>query len=69
MKRRTVSREDEAERWVVCVKPFVAAGGRLVARLGEKMREDDRRVLLCPEAFVPLGTLRSEWPQPASGAY
>jgi hypothetical protein len=46
------------------VKRFVAEGGRLVARLGEEMRDDDRRVELCPNAFVPVGTLRSEWPQP-----
>jgi hypothetical protein len=46
---------------VTCVKPFVAEHGRLVARLGEEMRSDDPRVRLFPEAFVPIGTPRSQW--------
>jgi hypothetical protein len=66
--KRSNSNETASE-WVVCVKPFVAEGGRLVAQLGDEMRSDDRRVQLCPEAFVPLGTLRSQWPQPRSGGY
>jgi hypothetical protein len=53
------------EAWVVCVKPFVADGGRLVARLGEEMPRDDRRVQLYPEPFLPLGTPRSQWPPPS----
>jgi hypothetical protein len=51
------------------VKPFVAGGGRLIARRGDEVRSDDRRVLLCPEVFVPLGTPQREWPQPPRGAY
>jgi len=67
MKRR--SNDEAASEWVVCVKPFVAEGGRLVAQLGDEMRSDDRRVQLRPEAFVPVGTLRSQWPQPPRGAH
>jgi hypothetical protein len=67
--KRSSSNTETANKWVVCVKPFVAEGGRLVSRLGDEMRSDDPRVQLCPEAFVPLGTLRSQWPQPRSGGY
>jgi hypothetical protein len=45
---------------VTCVKPFVAGGGRLVARLGDEMQATDPRVQIFPEAFVPIGTPRSQ---------